>query len=79
MIALLAALPAFLASLPYLLQVMLKLMNLVEAFVGWAQEKELHVWLSDVEGHIDLLRKAKTPDEKDKAASGIADLIRKLG
>lgn len=77
-LAFLQALPAFIASLPYLFQVLLKVMNLIEKFVLWADQKGLNLWLEDLEGTIDQLDKAKTPEEKRTAAKDLASIIRKL-
>jgi hypothetical protein len=77
-LALLAALPAFIQSLPYLFQVALKLMVLVEKFITWAERREFNQWLSDCEKTLDQLSSAKTPEEKQDAAKATIDLIRKL-
>lgn len=79
MVAFLAALPAFIQSLPYLFQVALKVMNLLEKFILWTEKREFNAWLSECEKVIDTLDSAKTPEEKRSAARGMVDLIRKLG
>lgn len=77
--AFLAALPAFIQSLPYLFQVALKVMTLLEKLIQWGEKQQLNQWLSDVEKTIDQLESAKTPQEKRAAARSISELIRKLG
>ncbi len=77
-LAFLQALPAFIASLPYLFQVLLKLISLLEKFVLWAEQKGLNAWLSDLEGTIDKIDQAKTPEEKRSAAKDLALILRKL-
>lgn len=79
MAAFLAALPAFIQALPYLLQLMVKFMSLAEKLVAWAKKNELSKWMENVENKIDLLEKAKTPDEKREAARGLSDILRSLG
>lgn len=54
-------------------------MGLVEKIVAWAEKNEFHKWMEDLELKIDTLEKAKTPDEKRAAASGISDVLKSLG
>lgn len=78
-LALLAALPAFIQALPYIFQVMLKVMTLLEKFILWAEKREFNGWLDDVEKTIDKLDGAQTPEQKREAARSMVELIRKLG
>lgn len=74
-----AALPAFIQAIPYLLQIAVKMMNVTQQFVSWAQKNELDKWFDNVEVKIDQLDKAKTPDEKRTAAKDLSDIMRSLG
>ncbi len=62
-----------------MLQIAVKMMGLVESFVTWAKENNAKAWISELEDTMDLLRKAKTPDEKKAAAGKIGDIMRGLG
>lgn len=77
-LALLQALPAFIQSLPYLFQLMLKLMGVIDSFVAWSKQNNLNAWIDDLEKTIDDLNKADTPEKKRGAARGMVDIIRKL-
>lgn len=79
MIAFLAALPEFITALPYIFQLAVQLMGIVESFVAWAKENNAKQWISELEDTMDLLRKAKTPDEKKAAAGRLGDILRSLG
>lgn len=79
MIAFLAALPSFVAALPFMLQLAVQVMGLVESFVTWAKENNAKQWISELEDTMNLLRKAKTPDDKKAAAGKIGDIFRSLG
>lgn len=79
MVAFLAALPAFIQALPYIFQVAVKVMTLVEKFVLWAEKREFNQWLTECEKTIDQLENAKTPEQKREAARSMVDLIRTLG
>lgn len=78
-VAFLSAIPAFIQSLPYLFQVALKVMTLVEKFISWSQKREFNQFLTDCEATIDKLESAKTPEEKRNAARDLVGIIRKLG
>lgn len=78
-LALLAALPAFIQALPYMFQVALKVILVIEKFMNWAAKNNFNQWLNEVEVTIDKLQNAKTSEEKAAAAHSIGDLIRKLG
>jgi biopolymer transport protein ExbB/TolQ len=78
MVAFLAALPSFIAALPYIFQVLVKIMALIERFSAWAKEQNFEAWLNDIEDTIDRLEKAKTPTEKREAARSVVDIIRRL-
>ena len=78
-LAFLGAIPAFIQSLPYLFQVALKVMTLVEKMIEWSMRQDFNNWLNDVEVTIDKLDAAKTPEQKREAAKSIVDLVRKLG
>lgn len=77
-LGLLAAIPALIQSLPYLFQVALKIINLLEKLIAWTQKREFNNWLSECEATIDKLDQAKTPEERRSAAKSLVDLIRKL-
>ena len=79
MIAFFTALPAFIKSLPFLFQLLLKLMGICESFVAWAKENKLNQWLDDLERTIDDLEKADSPEKKRAAARGLVGIIRQLG
>jgi len=78
MVAFLAALPAFIQALPYIFQVALKMMTLLEKFILWSEKREFNNWLSECERTIDKLDQAQTPEQKREAARSMVDLIRKL-
>lgn len=69
---------SFLQSLPYLFQIILKFMIVVEKFVTWAKDKNLSGWIDELEGTIDELTQADTPEKKRNSAGKIGDLIRRL-
>jgi hypothetical protein len=77
-IAFLRALPALITALPILIEQFIRLMALLERFAQWASKNNLNAFLSEVEGAVDQLEKARTPDEKLNAARSIGSLIRKL-
>jgi hypothetical protein len=77
-IAVLQALPQFIASLPYLFQIILKAMTLFERFITWTKTNQIERWINDLEHTIDKLEGAETPEQKRDAARSMVDLIRKL-
>lgn len=77
-LAVIQALPAFFQALPHLCEVVLKLINLLEKFIAYSKKKEFLKLLDDIEGTIDKLDEAKTPEQKRDAARAMAELIRKL-
>ena len=79
MAAFLAALPAFIVALPYIFQLATQIMGLVTRFVAWAKSIDAKKWISELEDTMDLLEKAKTPDEKRDAARRAGDILRSLG
>ncbi len=79
MVEFLAALPALIASLPTLFQILLKMMTLVERVVALAEKNGLSKWLESIENGIDQLEKADTVDEKRAAAANLASVLRGLG
>lgn len=76
--ALIQALPAFIQSLPYLFQIMLKIMVVTEKFAAWAKEMNLSGWLDDLEGTMDDLIKAETPKDKIGVGRDLIDIIRRI-
>lgn len=78
MAAFLAALPAFIAALPAMMQLALKLMVILEKLVRWAEKNDLEKWLEQVEGAIDDLEKAATPEAKLASARALSGIMRGL-
>jgi hypothetical protein len=76
--AILQALPAFIQSLPYLFQLLLKIMGIMESFTAWAKQNKLDDWLDDLEVSIDKLAKAETPKDKISVGRDFIDIIRRL-
>lgn len=73
--AFLAALPAFISSLPTLFTLLLQAMGLIQKVVAAAEKNNLKNWMTDVETHVDALTSAKTKEEKIAASKGLAHLI----
>jgi hypothetical protein len=71
----LIAIPAFIASIPKLIELMSTIMALVQRFVAWADTKKVDEWLNKIEANMDQLEQAKTPQEMRDAAKSLADLI----
>lgn len=67
-----AGLIAFLQLLPRLIDLMNRLGN-------WMIKNKFDKWMDDLEGTIDQLEKAATAQEKLNAAQGLVDSISKLG
>ncbi len=78
MAAFLAALPAFIAALPAMMQLMVKFMTIMEKLVLWAEKNNIEKWLEEVEGAIDALEVANTPEQKLAAARNISGIMRGL-
>lgn len=78
-LALVQALPAFFQSLPYLCQIALKMITVMEKLVEYSKKRDLLKMFDDIEGGIDKLDGAKTPDEKKAAARDMVNIIGKLG
>lgn len=76
--AIVTALPAFMAALPYLCQVLLKLMEVGQKLSAWSKEKDFLARLNEIEATIDLQLEAKTSEQKKEAARSMVDLIRSL-
>lgn len=77
--AFLAALPAFIASLPYVFQATAQLMSLVGRLVSWAEKNDLQKWIDNLESRIDELEQSKTTDDKLNAARNLANVLKSFG
>lgn len=77
-IALIQALPSFFQALPYLCQVALKAIQVVERLEKWVKENKIEDRIRDIESATDQLEKAKTPDEKWDSAGKFVDIIRRI-
>lgn len=78
MAAFIAALPAFIAVLPSLLTLAVRLMTLAGKIAEAVEKNNLHAWLDKVEGSIDGLEKADTPEKKLASARELSRIMRGL-
>jgi hypothetical protein len=69
---------AFFTALPQLLAMLDRIGSLTERLLKYTQEKNLEKWISELEGNIDALEKAKTPEEILASASALAGSIRRI-
>ncbi len=76
MAAFFAALPAFIAALPDMMRIAVKMMTLMEKIVRMMEKNGTLKWMEEVEGAIDELERANTPDAKISAARRISGLMR---
>lgn len=59
-------------------QTLNKLLALFERLGKWTKEHNLDAWISDLEGAIDKLEKAESPEQKLDAARSIASAVRSI-
>lgn len=67
------------AAILALIQALPQILSLITTLVEAIGKNKLKGFLSDCEAAIDQLKDAKTPEEKQKAAQSMSDLISKLG
>lgn len=79
MTAFIAILPEFIASLPALFTLMVKLMQISVSFVSWAKDREFKEWLDQLDSQILSMKGPSTDDQKKEAIQNLSRLMRILG
>lgn len=57
----------------------LRLLSLLQRFAILLQEREVYVWMNELEKNIDAAEQAKTSDDKIKSLHGLMRSISSLG
>jgi hypothetical protein len=73
-----AGILALIQALPELFKLLNRLGDVVERFMKWSSQNNLHGWIDQLEASIDKLEKAETPKQKLDAAESLVGAIRKL-
>lgn len=79
MTAFIAILPEFIASLPALFGLLVKLMQVSVSFVAWAKDREFKQWLDEFDSQILSMKGPSTDDQKKEAIQNLSRLMRILG
>lgn len=69
---------AILESLPALMQAIPRVLSLIERYLAFVNQHDLNQWLDEIEGGVNQLEKAQTPDEKLAAAHTLIGAIRHI-
>jgi hypothetical protein len=75
----LLAIGAIIRAWPETVKFLNRLVDVFDQLKKAAAEKELNDWLTELDGTLAIVEKAKSLEERVNAAKKLADLVRRLG